>query len=89
MADHQADDHLAGQAGKDDGPPGGAHAAGQRPLPCRGGLVQGGDRVHSPAAARLDHQHPRGVQRGGDGCAGTSRAMPVPGEGSRGIELEQ
>ena len=58
IADQQTDDHLAGQVGKDGAPPGGPHAAGQRPLPDGGDLLQGGNRLHPPAAAHLDHEHP-------------------------------
>jgi len=89
IGDQHTDDHLAaGQVGKDGAPPGGAHAAGQRPLPDRGGLLQGGDRLHPPAAPHLDHEHTRGFQRGGDGRARPDRAVPVPGEGSS-VELQQ
>ena len=59
----QVDDHLAGQVGKDGAPPGGPHAAGQlHDLLNRGDLLHGGDWLHPPAAANLDHEHPRGFQ---------------------------
>jgi len=86
----QVGDHLAGQVGKDGAPPGGAHAAGQLHdlFDQRSDLVQGGDRLHPPAAAHLDHEHTRGFQRGGDERARPNQAMPVSSEGP-GVELEQ